>query len=91
MSAPPEVDHSRESAILFFLDYVKKNGNELRAKQVCDLSAGRGYVANLFEEVGAAITAYDLFRITFNFWGVGVSGEQFFKSKEEEGYICHAS
>lgn len=57
----PEVDHTRENTIRFFLDYVKANGNELRSKHVCDLSAGRGYIARLFEEVGAAITAYDLF------------------------------
>lgn len=61
MSTPPEVDHSREIAVRFFLDYVKAHGNELRSKQVCDLSAGRGYIARLFEEVGAAITACDLF------------------------------
>lgn len=61
MSTPPEVDHSRESAVRFFLDYVKTYGNELRSKKVCDLSAGRGYIARLFEEVGAAITAFDLF------------------------------
>lgn len=57
----PEVDHSRENTIRFFLDYVKANGNELRSKHVCDLSAGRGYIARLFEEVGASITAHDLF------------------------------
>jgi SAM-dependent methyltransferase len=61
MSDLPEIDHSREIAVRFFLDYVKKNGNELRTKSVCDLSAGRGYIARLFEEVGADIFAYDLF------------------------------
>lgn len=57
----PEIDHSRESAIHFFLAYIKANGNDLRGKNVCDLSAGRGYIARLFEEVGAHVFAYDLF------------------------------
>ena len=61
MSNLPEVEHSRENAIRFFLDYVKTNGNELQSKTICDLSAGRGYIARLFEEVGASISAYDLF------------------------------
>ncbi len=61
MSNPPEVDHSRESAINFFLDYVKANGTLLMSKRICDLSAGRGYIARLFEEVGADVHAYDLF------------------------------
>ena len=61
MSSPPEVDHSRENTIRFFLDYVKANGNDLQSKKVCDLSAGRGYIARLFEEAGASITAFDLF------------------------------
>ncbi len=61
MSSLPEIDHSREIAVRFFLDYVKKNGNELRTKSVCDLSAGRGFIARLFEEVGADIFAFDLF------------------------------
>src|SRR6187455_243621 len=61
MNDTPEVDHSRESAIRFFLDYVKTNGNALTGKNVCDLSAGRGYIARLFEEVGAHVIGYDLF------------------------------
>ncbi len=61
MSHPPEVDHSRESTVRFFQEYVKRNGNALRSKKVCDLSAGRGYIARLFEEVGADVHAYDLF------------------------------
>ena len=61
MSHTPEIDHSRESAVQFFLDYVKTNGTLLSSKRVCDLSAGRGYIARLFEEVGADVHAYDLF------------------------------
>lgn len=61
MSHTPEIDHSRESAVQFFLDYVKTNGTLLNSKRVCDLSAGRGYIARLFEEVGADVQAYDLF------------------------------
>ena len=61
MSKAPEVDHSRESALHFFLNYVKTNRNQLATKKVCDLSAGRGYIAHLFEEVGADVQGYDLF------------------------------
>jgi len=61
MISHPEVEHSRESAVTFFLDFIKKNGNQLRSIKVCDLSAGRGYIARLFEEVGADLSAYDLF------------------------------
>lgn len=61
MSHTQEIDHSRESAVQFFLDYVKTNGTLLSSKRVCDLSAGRGYIARLFEEVGADVHAYDLF------------------------------
>ncbi len=61
MSNTPEVDHSRESAVHFFLDYVKTNGTQLKSKRVCDLSAGRGYIAHLFEEVGVDVHGYDLF------------------------------
>ncbi|MDD1444293.1 class I SAM-dependent methyltransferase [Dolichospermum sp. ST_sed3] len=61
MNNSPEIDHSRESAVNFFLDYVKKNGNLLSSKRICDLSAGRGYIARLFEEVGAEVHGYDLF------------------------------
>ena len=57
----PEVDHSRESAVNFFLDYVKQNRTLLKSKKVCDLSAGRGYIAHLFEEAGADVHGYDMF------------------------------
>jgi SAM-dependent methyltransferase len=61
MSSHPEVDHSRESAVHFFLNYVKEHSQALQSKTICDLSAGRGYIARLFEEVGAHVFAYDLF------------------------------
>ncbi len=61
MSNPPEVDHSRESAVHFFLDYAKANAHPLSSKKICDLSAGRGYIARLFEKVGAEVHGYDLF------------------------------
>lgn len=57
----PEVDHSRESAIQFFLKYVADHRIALKSKTVCDLSAGRGFIAHLFEEAGAHVSAYDLF------------------------------
>lgn len=61
MSNHTEVDHSRESAVNFFLDYTKKNQSALQLKRVCDLSTGRGFIAHLFEEAGARVSAYDLF------------------------------
>ncbi len=61
MSTYPEVEHSRESAVHFFLNYTKKNKSQLQSKSICDLSTGRGYIAHLFEEVGAEVHGYDLF------------------------------
>jgi SAM-dependent methyltransferase len=61
MKEPLEVDHSRESAILFFQSYTTQHKDSLRTKKICDLSAGRGYIAHLFEEAGADVQAFDLF------------------------------
>jgi len=61
MKAHPEVDHSRESAILFFQSYTAQHKESLRTKIICDLSAGRGYIAHLFEDAGAEVHAFDLF------------------------------
>jgi len=61
MSSHPEVDHSRESAVHFFQGYTTTHRSPLRFRRVCDLSAGRGYIAHLFEEAGADVHAYDLF------------------------------
>jgi SAM-dependent methyltransferase len=61
MSNHPEVDHSRDSAVRFFQGYTTTHKSQLRLKRICDLSAGRGYIAHLFEEAGADVHAYDLF------------------------------
>jgi SAM-dependent methyltransferase len=61
MSDIPSVDHSRESALLFFKNYTQQNSAWLQKKIVIDLSAGRGYIAQLFKEKGAHVRAYDLF------------------------------
>lgn len=56
-----EVPHSRENAVQFFKRYVSENKEWLYGKSVADLSAGSGYIANLFHEAGAAVSLYDLF------------------------------
>ncbi len=61
MSDIPSVDHSRESALLFFKNFTQQNKSWLQNKTVVDLSAGRGYIAQFFKEIGAAVRAYDLF------------------------------
>jgi len=61
MKEHPEIDHSRESAIEFFQSYSAQHKESLRVKKICDLSAGRGYIAHLFEEAGAEVHAFDLF------------------------------
>ena len=60
MSLQIEVPHSRDNAVLFFQNYVAQN-NILKGKEVYDLSAGSGYIAHLFEEVGANVKPFDLF------------------------------
>jgi SAM-dependent methyltransferase len=61
MSSTPPVPHSRENAVSFFQGYVKRNAAVLAGKSVIDLSAGSGYMASLFENVGAHVQLYDLF------------------------------
>lgn len=61
MSDHPDVDHSRDITLNFFRAYTKEKSGELKSKAVCDLSAGRGYIAHLFEEAGAHVHAFDLF------------------------------
>ncbi len=55
------VEHSRDSALHFFENYTGKNKTDLHKKNVVDLSAGSGYIAHLFENVGADVHLYDLF------------------------------
>ncbi len=56
-----EVPHSRQNAVHFFERFVHENKETLRTKTVVDLSAGSGYIANLFYEAGASVSLYDLF------------------------------
>ncbi len=61
MTEVPEVEHSREPTLSFFRDYTHQQKTFLQGKIICDLSAGRGYIAHLFEETGATVKAFDLF------------------------------
>lgn len=61
MTDHPHVDHSRDATLEFFRSYTKNHRDELRGKVFCDLSAGRGYIANLFELTGVEPRLYDLF------------------------------
>jgi len=61
MTEIPEVEHSREATLAFFRDYTLQQKTFLEGKFVCDLSAGRGYIAQLFEDTGAIVKAFDLF------------------------------
>jgi SAM-dependent methyltransferase len=57
----PEVPHSRENAVSFFVAYVAKNRSKLSEKLIVDLSAGSGYIINEFLKAGAKVKLYDLF------------------------------
>jgi len=61
MTEIPEVEHSREPTLTFFREYTQQHKSFLQGKIVCDLSAGRGYIANLFEHSGSIVKAFDLF------------------------------
>lgn len=61
MTEVPEVEHSREPTLTFFREYTHQQNTFLQGKTVCDLSAGRGYMAQLFEDTGAIVKAFDLF------------------------------
>ena len=53
------VPHSRANAIKFIHQFLEEN--DVKGKKVIDLSAGAGYVANLWKEKGAQVDAYDLY------------------------------
>ena len=57
----PDIAHTRNSALIFFIDYALKHKENLRQKVVIDLSTGSGYIAHLFEEAGSEVHLYDLF------------------------------
>lgn len=54
-----DVPHSRENAVAFFHKYTSTE--KLQGKKVIDLSAGSGYVADLFQKAGADVSLFDLF------------------------------
>jgi 2-polyprenyl-3-methyl-5-hydroxy-6-metoxy-1,4-benzoquinol methylase len=56
-----EIPHSRQPTVEFFQRYVEKHKQELIGKKVIDLSAGSGFIANLFFEKGSNILLFDLF------------------------------
>ncbi len=57
----PEVAHTRESALLFFKDYIARERKDLTHKTVIDLSAGTGYICKMFEDAGVNVMGYELF------------------------------
>lgn len=59
MKDAPEVPHSRDNAVRFFIDYARSE--PVKGKHVVDLSAGSGFIINLFHEAGATVSLYDLF------------------------------
>lgn len=56
-----DIPHSRGNAIKFFKALTDTRRDTLRGKKVYDLSAGSGYIANLFYECGSNVKALDLF------------------------------
>ena len=61
MKLTQEVPHSRKNAINFFRVYTEKTKGNVDGKRVLDLSAGSGFIANMFLKAGADIHLYDLF------------------------------
>lgn len=53
------IPHSRINAIKFIHQFLDET--DVTDKKVVDLSAGRGYVSNLWKSKGAKIEAYDLY------------------------------
>lgn len=56
-----DAPHSRDNALLFFVNYTRKNRDTLQDKIVVDLSAGSGYISHLFEETNSRVMPFDLF------------------------------
>lgn len=56
-----DIPHTRENSVRFFLSYTEKNKEQIAGKNIYDLSAGSGYIANLFYEAGGKVSALDLF------------------------------
>jgi len=57
-----EIPHTRINAVRFFESWIKSQPpGALADKQVYDFSCGSGYIANLFQQAGATVFAFDLF------------------------------
>jgi SAM-dependent methyltransferase len=54
-----QVPHSKGAALEFIHRFVEEN--DVKGKTVIDVSAGSGYVANLWHDAGAEVKAYDMF------------------------------
>jgi SAM-dependent methyltransferase len=54
-----DIPHSRVNAIKFIHSYLENN--EVSGKTAIDLSAGKGYVAGLWNNAGATVLAFDLY------------------------------
>jgi SAM-dependent methyltransferase len=55
-----EIPHSRALALDFFEKYVDAQSLNLKNLEVYDLSAGSGYIINLFKEHGSNVHLFDL-------------------------------
>lgn len=53
------IPHSRVNAIKFIHRFLEETN--VKGKTVIDLSAGKGYVANLWKDCGSEVLAYDLY------------------------------
>lgn len=54
-----QVPHSKGAALEFIHRFVEEN--DVKGKTVIDVSAGSGYVANLWHEAGANVKAFDMY------------------------------
>lgn len=58
-----QVPHSKGNALTFIHRYLAEN--DVSQKTVIDVSAGSGYVANLWHEAGAKVQAFDMYPAVF--------------------------
>lgn len=58
-----KVPHSKGNALEFIHRYLAEN--DVAEKTVIDVSAGSGYVANLWHEAGAKVQAFDMYPAVF--------------------------
>ena len=58
-----QVPHSKGAALEFIHRFVEEN--DVKGKTVIDVSAGSGYVANLWHNAGAIVKAFDMYHHNF--------------------------